>query len=422
MICRKCKTAIIDNKKMCPVCGRALRGSSRKWKVLAAVFTGAAIVSIFVLRGDGEPLTYEEQGAYYEAQGEVPPEIAAGTEVVVSDDASEISLPVSQANLDKPILEVWAMIDEVSRLISEYHDRFSQSVTFLSKNGYLFDAPAGNYVFIEELYSVFNIDERFLDESIMFFYFRPIDLYGRRNLSVSERDELVIFTGFETREGFAVTGRGEQGGMITREELREILDLYSWNHGEVREVDSQSDVFELSMRAIAGYTGHSTGFDIRYMYQDDRYICLVASPGNAPLNISMFILEYVEGAVYVRLGNIEELENHIAAVNNALPNFNHALLPPYNLRLELRDLRYDFADIIEQMIGNAYFTDDDLPPRFMSGTDEFIYFEFDQGRAFLAHIKGGDNKTAYFVESHSAARELLTSLSRRPPLFIIRQS
>jgi len=336
---------------------------------------------------------------------------------------SEITLPMAagQANLDMPILEVWAMVDEMSRHINEYYDHFSQTVAFLSKNGYLFDSPAGAYVFPRELYGFFDIDERFLDENIMFFYLRPIDLYGFRNISVSERDELVIFTGFETREGFAITGRGEQGGMISREDLSGILDKYSWNHGPISRVDAQSDVFEASMRALAAYTGNNTGFDIRYMYRDERYICLVVSPRHSPLDISMFILEYHGDAVSVQLSNIESFDNHVSAVNNALPGFNHDLLPPYDLGALIGNLTDDFDDLIEAMLYEELISEDHLPPIFISGTSEFVFAEFDSQLIFLAHIESG-NWTIEQVSDYTMAAELLSDLSRRPPLFIIRQN
>ena len=420
MICKRCKTAVSDNSKACAVCDRPVRNSAVKWKFLAAVLTFSAAVSIFVFGGSGESVSYDEANGYYETRGGglslglLPSEAGGGPPV------PEIPMPVSHANLDMPILEVWAMIDEISRLINLYHDNFSDTVTFLSRNGHLFDLPAGAYVLISELEGLFDVDDRFLEESIMFFYFRPVDLLRFRNLSVSGRDELVIFTGFETREGFAITGRGEQGGIITREDLRELLDMYSWNHGSPGKVERNSDVFELSVRALAAYTGNNSGFDVRYMYGDDRFIAVVASPVNDPLNIGMFILEYLEGAVFVRLSGIEEAENLRVAVNSALPNFNQDLLPPYDLRSMLRELREDFGDIIDTLLLDGHITEAHLPPRFMSGTSDFVYIEFEPGMIFLGG-RMGDNWIIYPVEDYSAAHELLSSLSRRPPLFIVRQ-
>ena len=420
MICKGCKTALNDNIKFCLVCGRPIRNNSIKWKFLAVLLTGVAAASIFVLRGDVGALSDEEPELYYEQANAIPSPVSVFPDIVTNPSIPEAPLPVSYANLDKPISEVWAMIDEISVLINEYYNYHSQTVLFLSKNGYLFDNPAGAYVFVSELYGLTDIDERFFEESIMFFYFRPIDLAGYHNLNISEREELVIFTGFEVREGFAITGHGEQGGIISREDLKDILDRYSWNHGEVRKIDIQSDVFDTVIRALSAYTGTVAGFDIRYMYQDDRYICVIASPRNNPLNISKFILEYLEGAVFVRLSNIEGVDDYRRFVNNAIPNFNQNLLPPYDLRLGLRDLTEDFTDIIEAMLYDELITYYNLPPRFASGTNDYIYLEFDQELKFLGHFYGGAWQI-YQVEDYEAARELLYIISRRPPLFIIRQ-
>ncbi|MCL2565095.1 MAG: hypothetical protein FWE24_04705 [Defluviitaleaceae bacterium] len=419
MICKGCKTAVNDNSKICIACGRPVMNNSIKWKCLAALLTGAAAASIFLLRGDVAAPDYDEPDYHYEEQVEAP-SIPLVMPELVSEQQAEIPLPSGHANFDKPILEIWAMLDEVSALINEYYSYHSQTVLFLSKNGYLFDDPANAYILINELYGITDIDERFLDESLMFFYFRPIDLSMYRNLNVSEREDLVIFTGFETREGFAITGAGEQGGIISREDLSDILDRYSWNHGEIRKIDMESDIFETVIRALVTYTGINTGFDIRYMYQDERYISVVASPRNNPLNIRMFILEYVEGAVFVRLSGIETFDDHRRVVNNTMPDFNHNLLPPYDLRLGLRNLISDFTDIIEAMVYAEFIAYDDLPPLFASGAFDYVYFEFDTGMRFLVHLEG-DSVNIYPVEDYEEARALLNVLSRRPPFFIIKQ-
>ena len=419
MICKKCRTAINDGSKICTACGKSVRNHSVKWKCLAAVLTGVAVAAAFVLGGYGEALPDEELGTYYEVNITSPVR-----DVVIRDNigtgGASPPTPTSQANVDRSIYEVWAMLDEVSGFINEYYDYFSQTILFLSKNGYLFDSPAGAYVFLEGVRGLIDIDDIYLEEGILFFYLRPADLAQFRSLNVSEREELVIFTGFETREGFAITGRGEQGGIISREDLVRVLDGYSWNHGDIRPVDALSDTFDTVMRVIADYTDNRTGFDIRHMYRDDRFICIVASPTDEPLNISMFIVEYLEGAAFVRLSSIENINNPRRAINNAMPNLNQDILPIYDLRQGLRELVDDFEEIIYAMIGAEFIAEYDLLS-FASGTARHVYFEFYSGLKFLGNFEG-EAWRMYQVEDHLVARALLYDLSRRPPLFIIRQS
>ena len=420
MICKKCSTAVNDNVKSCTVCGKIIQRSSLRWKCLVAVLSGAAVISIFMLGGYGEALPDEEPDFHYEQQHNESPY----QDAIVYDDigitGTLLPPPEFQADLDKPIFDVWAMLDEVSGFINEYYDYHSQTIMFLSKNGYLFDFPADNYIFIEELSNLTEIDERYLVEGIMFFYFRPIDLADLRNLNVSQREDLVIFTGFEVREGFAITGRGEQGGTISREDLRELLDRYSWNHGEIRRVDAQSDTFETAMRALADYTGNTAGFDIRHMYMDDRFICVVASSRDDSRNIGMFILEYLDGAAFVRLANLETFNDHRRVINNALPHFNQNLLPIYDLRQESRSLVDDFEDILYSMLEMGLITEEESI-RFASGTQDYVYFEFESGLKFVGHFDD-DTWRVYAVENYVMARAVLYNLSRRPPLFIIRQN
>jgi len=408
-----------EDVKACEVCGKTIQGNAVKWKALAAVLSLAAVISIFTLGGYGEVMPHDVPEIY----DEVLMIDYDDTRVAYRDVITSVPLlppPESQADLDKPILDVWSVLDEISGFINEYYDRYSETVLFLSKNGYLFDFPAWEYVFFEKVQNLLDIDEEYLVDGVVFFYLRPTDLAGIRNVSASEREELVIFAGLETREGFAITGRGEQGGTISREDLQRILHDYNWDHGELAAIESQSDMFINVIQTLSSYTNNQVGFDIRYMYRDDRFICIVASPSDEPLDVNMFILEYLEGALFVRLSHLETFNDYRRALNNALPNFNHNLLPGYDLRRESRYLIDDFDHIIEDMLIAEIITEEDLPVRFASGTAEFVYFEFESGVKFIGAFEG-EIWTMYPVDNHIMARAALYRLSRRAPLFIVRQ-
>ena len=420
MICKNCKMPTPDTAKSCEVCGKTIQGNSVKWKGLVAALSLAAGVSIFVFGGYGEVFTGDILGIYAETETVNYEDTAVRYRDIITS-APLLAPPEVQVDLDKPILDVWRILDEVSGFINEHYDYYSETVLFLSKNGYLFDFPAWSYVFIEELADLTDIDEEYLVEGIMFFYMRPMDLAKFRNVNVSERDSLMIFTGLEVREGFAITGRGEQGGTISREDLQTILSEYSWDHGGIRKIYSQTDTFESVIRALSEYTGNQGGFDIRYLYRDDRFICVVASPVGESLNINMFVLEYLEGAVFVRVSHLETFNAHRHALNNALPNFNQNLLPSYDLRHESRYLVDDFDEIIYDMLYAGLITEEDMPLSFASGTFEHVYFEFDSGVKFVGHFEG-EIWVMYPVDNYMMARAALYSLSRRAPLFIVRQN
>jgi len=409
-----------EHVKSCEICGKTIQGNSFKWKGLAVMLCVIAGISIFVLGGYGEALPQDELFVYSDPSAPIN-DLGDVAYRDVIHTAPLLPPPEGTAPTDSTSLDVWRVLDEISGFVNEYYDRFSDSVLFLSKNGYLFDFPAWNYIFIDDLAGFSHIGEEYLVDGIMFFYMRPSDLARFRNVNVSERDSLVIFTGLEVREGFAITARGEQGGTVSREDLQSILRDYSWDHGEIRKVYTHSSEFETVISMLAGHTNNYSGFDIRYMYRDDRFICIVASPVDEPLNINMFILEYLEGAIFMRLSHLETFNDHRRALNNALPNFNQNLLPTYDLRQESRFLVDDFDDIIYDMLDAEILTEADLPVTFASGTAEFVYLEFASGMRFVGALES-DVWQMYSVDNYAMARAVLYTLSRRPPLFIVRQS
>jgi len=174
------------------------------------------------------------------------------------------------------------------------------------------------------------------------------------------------------------------------------------------------------IKTLSAYTGNETGFDVRYMYRDDQHISVVASPKDKPMQINQFILEDTGDIMNVKLGNIEAFSNYKKAVNDYLPAFNQALLPNYDLGLNLKYLASDFNNIVDAMLSADFVEEADLPLSFASGTTDFAYFEFSSGKHFVGHLEENTWKM-YPVTSYEEANDLMQAINRRAPVFIIKQ-
>ncbi|MDR2899687.1 MAG: hypothetical protein LBU94_05190 [Clostridiales bacterium] len=334
---------------------------------------------------------------------------------------TEAPTPSSDANLEMSMEDVWTMIDNVNENMAMFYEKYSPTVAYISKNGYLYDSPAENYVFIDELSDLTEVDEEYLDESLMFFFLRPADLSGFGDLRLSDSQELKIFTGYETKDGFAIAADKEQGGVISREDLKSVLDSYSWEHGDVRRIPFQTNEFESVIRELSAYNNEDEGFDVRFMERDDKYISVVASPKGEPDMLRQYILEDTGDILVVRMDSIESYPNYRVEINKVLPDFNQDLLPDYNLNTVMKYIQTDFQMVVDAMLEGGLITEDDLPVVFSTGTDDFSYIEFESGSRFVGHMEENNSWKMYPVEDYDTAVTLMDSLDKNAPMYILKQ-
>ena len=428
MICKNCKTAVEDNAIECNNCGATLNNNNNKWKLAVGILFAASIGLVYFLNSDRfTTINHNPAEAAQTNALSLPPASNAASNIqekpvtIEQPVYIEEPVPVSVANLDKPIDEVWEIVDEAVRCVNDYYNSYRETVAFLAKNGYLYDNPAKAYVLVGDMDALTDIDEKYLEESLMFFYLKPGDLFEYSYLRVSESNELKIFAGLETRDGFAIAAENEQGGIINREDLKVVLDNYSWEHGLIRKIEFQSDEFEQIIKILGEHIGNSNGFDVRYMYRDDKYICVVASPKGQPMEVSQYILHDTGDILNIEISEIETINNHRAAINQHLPDLNQSLLPTYDLENSLKYLKNDFTDIIEAMLEAAFISEDDSPyDSFASGTSDFVYLEFNSGKRFVGHLDTGTWKM-YPIENDEIGRELMWNINKKAPVFIIKQ-
>lgn len=426
MICRNCKTSVGENEDICPNCGHRLKRSKRALIFILTAFIVIAFIMFFQRRNYPGPV-------------EVIPEDSQGTENLPSDSLEEENLneientetaeeketlpPVSNPDLNKPMDEVWEMLDTIIVYINDYYDYYGETVEFISKNGYLFDVPARDYVFVEDLAGLLEFDNKYINESVLFLYLRPDDLNGYGDLRVSESNALKIFAAYETKEGFAISAKDEPGGIISIADLGKVLDKYSWEHGNITNFSIDSDKFEQIIKAIKSFEENSEdselSYDIRHMLADNKYVDIIVSPVGNSERMGHYVLEFNGDIFEVKVHGIENQLNYKKFVNVTIPDFNTNLMPNYNLNVVTKHLQSNFENITEMMRVNKLIEEKDFPVNFQSGTNDFIFLAFSSGRHFVGHFEKGIWQM-YPVETYGEAVMLLQGLDKKPPLFILK--
>lgn len=422
MICKKCKTAVGENDNICQNCGNNLKKGRNMWIVAVILIIAALAVIYFVGKGGNGDNTPGDAIESPEPDFTPPSSEEPKQEETESPEPTESAEPVpsSEADLDRPIEETWEMIDNLIYSVSDYYKNYNETVSFVSKNGYLYDFPAKAYVFPEDLLDLTDMDPKYAEEGALFFFLRPADLKGYGDLRVSDSDELEIFVGYETSEGYAISSESEPGGIIPNKDLKAVLEKYQWEHGSQKKYDKDSDELIKIIDAINRYDDSQKAYDIRRIKADDKYISIVLSEKGQSSALKHYIIEFSGDVYNVILSGIEAETTSEVYVNRSLPDFNMSLLPEYSVSTVSRYLKSDFQNIVEVMRQNELIEESDLPLLFSSGTDEFLYFEFTSGKFFIGYFEN-DTWQLYLVNGYDDAKNFMESIVNKPPLFILKE-
>ena len=129
MICKKCNSPLDENDKVCSVCGTKVKGNNIIWIVIIGIILIAGIFIVSKLNKESPEdipeIVDNEEIVEEEKKEEKEEEIKEEVEEV--DKYNEI--PTSDADLEKPIEEVWVLIDNLVENVNQYYDKYITSVT-----------------------------------------------------------------------------------------------------------------------------------------------------------------------------------------------------------------------------------------------------------------------------------------------------
>ncbi|MCL2593491.1 MAG: hypothetical protein FWD82_09030, partial [Defluviitaleaceae bacterium] len=389
-----------------------------RWLLIGSLICGAIGLTLFLV-GRNMDRNREE-----EATNNPPTEIITELPIDLDnmDDNEEIAeelprpIDISVADTTKSMDEVMEMLENVVLAVNQYFDRYISSVAFVSKNGYLYDLPGRSYIVASDLLGLTDLNSQYSDENILFLYIRPSRLEGYLDVNASplENNEIALFAAFETAEGFVFRHSNSSFfGIIERESLRNVLELYRWDHGAITKIPYAE--FSSVLSAIAEYEGFNGNYDVRFMYRNDRYISVVLSKEGEHRNLQQHVLEDFNGQILMVESNLQSVQSHRVHINRVRPDFDLSLLPEYTISEFTRHIFDGFSEELSSvMLDRGIITEADLPVTFETGALDFVYIEFASGRNFLGYFVDNVWEIALVEDYELMIRYMRTQVRRAP--------
>lgn len=420
MLCKKCKTAVSDIDTVCGYCGSDMTHKRDRIVLLIVFFSIVTfLVTYLIYAGNqtGQPENLTPGAAAPEPNPDIAPPTSTPEPV-----KTEEPTPTSSPDMEKTQGQVMAMLNEVLLAVNQFYEDYSPSVAYISKNGYLYDLPGKAYVKIHEVAELMGLGPEYSERNILFFYMKPSDLKGISGFSVNDDSGLVIFAAYETKDGYYMTASLQSNsGLISRTELQRILEKYKSEHGPIIRYPADSEDFSSIVSEIGAYNNFNSGYDVRYMAGDDKYAVAVVSPVGSPEVIEEYVLMDRDGEWKICVSNFEDFERYKVDVNRLLPDLNLSLLPDYDMHNYIYRMRNNFAEVINAMKSSGMISDRDGVASFASGTAEFVYLEFQSNVKFIGHLNADNVWVMFAISDYHEGEAVLRSITKNPPLFIMKQ-
>ena len=461
MLCKKCKTSVLDGETMCSYCQTKVSNVKRNKIITVTVLSVLAVASIAYMYAQPNRNLHNEEilaTEFQEVKDAAETNLPEGrTAEVVAENNTE-----TEAQPEAQVDDVWRLLETVMEKVSDYYERYTRQAHFVTRRGYLYDVSMADYITMADLIDVGLIDPKYQDERVLIMYLRPSDIENIVDVKFDSENPLELYCAYETEQGFALSSREGSLGFISRSYLNRLLALYEYEYGEVVRPSYTEKEYGNVLDAIRSYEFNFVGHDVRYMAVDEKYAVAAVSPKNKPAEISQYVLEKSNEIWTIRIANFESFQNFEQEINQNVVDLNFALLPSWNLNEYLHrnnfalqtEIRFDASvdsekikRILEPVLsfGISSAVEENDQPVFLASAGYFDYVEYASCKIFILHglnlsyqteteteiEESSPNNTVtytadsrnkiHLVNNFQEAEKKMQELDSNAPLFLIRQ-
>lgn len=419
MMCKRCSASLAEEDKFCKMCGKKVQEGGKLKKVagVLVLLVGIAACSAYIVldqRGFFATFGSDE----LDGENTAPPD---DTFLNALPTATPLPTPAATADFSKDITEVNTILSGAYTGVEGYVLERSDK-SFVSKGGFLFDLTENRAVNIADLTASYKPEDEHTDENVYFFYLRPCDFAEFDEVEFDDSQELVIFSGYETKTGVALHSK-KYDGIVYREHLNKVLAMYGGNDGEMTRTLSFDKKYNDIVDAVLEYEPNYGQLDVRYMTNDNKYAVAVVSPKIDSTDLLGYVLEKTDTGYRVVKGNFEKYEKPVVEVNLVIPHMNIELMPKFDMIKTGLLPASTYTGILAEQKNRGEVRDADLPVEFISGTGDYVYIVYKSGVKFFGVNKGNADWKMTRVDSRQSAELLMigNTVSGEPPIYIFRQ-
>ena len=312
--------------------------------------------------------------------------------------------------------QINSMISSVES-IQKYYDDKAVTEGLLSQYGFLYSLSKENVVSLSDI-----INEGYLtaDDDVAkntdVLLIRPAD-YNSVIGSEGGEKALSVFTALNTKNGYFLAGVGVEPKMLTAQQYQQLVGIYSFEHGEIKNPKKGEDEYNAIIKA-AGVSGN---LDVKHIACDDKYAVLVVGSIDDPTDIKEFAFLKENGSWGIIANDLATVANAKQYLNERYPDMELGLLPIYNIK-DYGTIVTGFDDYVSSLESLGMIKSGDMKQgAYECGAGNFVYIEpVATGKKLIGHINS-QNKLEFFeATSLEDAISIMLQQEKNPPVFILK--
>ncbi len=329
--------------------------------------------------------------------------------VTMQVGASDIALTdTNKAGLQKALEEAESYFDENKnelRLVTEYGFLYSY------KNKA--DVPASEILKDKDT----GLTDEEVSKLVDIIYIRPSDMGIVTGQDIKD-NSLALFAVLNTKDGYYAISESTEPVMLTGEQYRNLVMIYSLSHGDIRN-PKRGDAENTAVLEACSMTG----YDIKHIACDDKYAVVVGNMVDAPSDIKhMALVKGSDGQWSVVSNSLEKEKDAVMYINEKCPDMDLGLMPLYNIADFDKINTENMPDIIDKLKSLGEINDEDAAKGYYAcSCGRFAYVEcLATGKKLLGLI--GDDGTLQFnkTEGTEASISYMLQNQEDPPVFILK--
>ena len=374
----------------------------------------AFVIAVGVATGAGMYFIHNGSNATTTEQTEVTTQAQVGNASANKDGTVDYKIGLS--DFEPSDEQINSMIT-VAEGAQKYYDDKAVSDGFLSQFGFLYSLSKENTVSLSDIiadgYAKADDD---ITKNTDVLLIRPSDYNSVIGAEGGEKD-LSVFTALNTKNGYFLAGVGVEPKMLTAQQYQQLVGMYSFEHGEIKNPKKGEDEYNAIIKA----SGISGNIDVKHIACDNKYAVLVIGSLDDPTDIKEFAFLNDNGKWGIIANDLATVANAKQYMNERYPDMELGLLPIYNIK-DYGAIVTGFDDYVSSLVSLGMIKDGDMKQgAYECGAGNFVYIEPKAtGKRLIGHVNS-QNKLEFFeASSLEEAISIMLQKEKNPPVFILK--
>ncbi len=284
----------------------------------------------------------------------------------------------------------WNNLKAVATAAQHAYDDLGKNFSWISKNGKLYAYYAQKIITTDDLVSAGYLESGLQSSNYEILLLNGKDVMYYPGAEVPpESMKFCIFVAYHQSDGSYLLGTtAGKAGILSSASYNGLMNRYNQNHNIIGKLSSTSAEYSRILNFVGLYEGKLEDYFVREICKDDMYAVVTFSNRQNTANIKQYILRNDNNFWEVVYTNLQNIYAPITSVNQALPDFNLALLPDFNLASWKSSLKKSDNTLTAALVSKKIITDENQI-FYQCGTSDYFYIVLTNGSRYVAYYIEG---------------------------------